>query len=91
MKFDPCEIDLESERFLIKIADLGFAREFKKQSPMGDSMNGRASSSPLMMPTEQIWTDSRKEAGNDHKINVWTVGVIFFQMLTGMSILNVEE
>lgn len=44
------EIDLENENFLVKIADLGYAREFKK-----DSENDRAFSfrgSPLMMPAE---------------------------------------
>ena len=46
-------IDLETENFLVKIADLGYAREFK----MGDDDGDRALSfrgSPLMMPAEQL-------------------------------------
>ena len=43
-------VDLETERFIVKIADLGYAREFKK-----DNEDDRAFSfkgSPLMMPAE---------------------------------------
>ena len=50
-------VDLENERFIIKIADLGYAREFQKAKE--GTQNGRAFSfkgSPLMMPAEQIST-----------------------------------
>ena len=43
-------IDLDKEEFVVKIADLGYAREFKK-----DVEDDRAFSfkgSPLMMPAE---------------------------------------
>ena len=43
-------IDLDKEEFVVKIADLGYAREFKK-----DAEDDRAFSfkgSPLMMPAE---------------------------------------
>ena len=56
-KISPADIDLESERFEIKIADLGYAREFKARSQLGEIRNDRAFSfkgSPLMMPAEQI-------------------------------------
>jgi len=29
---DPNEVNLETERFVVKIADLGYAREFKARS-----------------------------------------------------------
>lgn len=51
-QIDLKKIDLETERFVVKIADLGYAREFKK-----DTEEDRAYSfkgSPLMMPAEQI-------------------------------------
>lgn len=51
-KEDLVGIDLETEKFVVKIADLGYAREFKK-----DQEDDRAFSfkgSPLMMPAEQI-------------------------------------
>ena len=83
------KIDLENERFVVKIADLGYAREFKK-----DQADDRAFSfkgSPLMMPAEQIQTYWGKGTGYSHKIDVWAIGVILYQMLTGMFIFNIEE
>ena len=56
-KISPEDVDLESERFEIKIADLGYAREFKADSLQEETGNERAYSfkgSPLMMPAEQI-------------------------------------
>lgn len=58
-------VDLENEEFIVKIADLGYAREFRNenqgsQSPLAAGKGragGRAFSfkgSPLMMPAEQI-------------------------------------
>ena len=46
-------IDLENEPFVVKIADLGYAREFNRKE--GDEGRDRAYSfkgSPLMMPAE---------------------------------------
>ena len=43
-------IDLESERFLVKIADLGYAREFKMNAEEDRACSFRGS--PLMMPAE---------------------------------------
>ena len=48
-------IDLENTRFIIKIADLGYAREFKARAQEGETRRDRAFSfkgSPLMMPAE---------------------------------------
>ena len=75
------EIDLETEPFCVKIADLGYARELTTQS------DGRATSfkgSPLMMAPEQLSTYWGRGSGYSHKIDVWAIGVIFYQMLTGM-------
>ena len=44
------EIDLENEPFLVKIADLGYAREFKRDSEEDRAWSFRGS--PLMMPAE---------------------------------------
>ena len=70
------DINLETERFIVKIADLGYAREFKK-----DVEDDRAFSfkgSPLMMPAEQIQTYWGKGPGYSHKIDVWAIGVILY-------------
>ena len=55
-------VDLENELFVVKIADLGYAREFKNPSSgdgRGTTSAGRDRAfsfkgSPLMMPAEQI-------------------------------------
>ena len=54
-KLDLKKIDLETEEFVIKIADLGYAREFKNNSVQAKGQRDRAYSfkgSPLMMPAE---------------------------------------
>lgn len=79
-------IDLSSEKFIVKIADLGFAREI-------NSHNSRRSyvGSPLMMAPEQLITRWDHETmGYDYKIDIWALGEIFFQMLTGMLVFMPE-
>ena len=52
-KIDIQRINLENEPFVVKIADLGYAREFNRSE--GDKGRDRAFSfkgSPLMMPAE---------------------------------------
>lgn len=90
---------MDSEEFIIKIADLGYAREFKTPAAEGNDSNGKSrqdraysfKGSPLMMPAEQIQTYWGKGQGYSHKIDVWAIGVILYQMLTGMFIFNVTE
>ena len=82
-------IDLENERFFVKIADLGYAREFKRSAEEDRAWSFRGS--PLMMPAEQLSTYWGSEStGYSHKIDVWAIGVILYQMLTGMFIFNIE-
>ena len=59
---DYSTVDLENEEIIVKIADLGYAREFKNPST-ADSRGAQSSGrdrafsfkgSPLMMPAEQI-------------------------------------
>mmetsp|Transcript_37321 Transcript_37321/g.45523 ORF Transcript_37321/g.45523 Transcript_37321/m.45523 type:complete len:210 (+) Transcript_37321:218-847(+) len=81
VKIDPKEVDLDNERFVVKIADLGYAREFKARTQTGEMRNDRAFSfkgSPLMMPAEQIQTYWGRGSGYSHKIDVWAIGVIFY-------------
>ena len=44
-----------------------------------------------MMAPEQLNTYWGRGAGYNHKIDVWAIGVIFYQMLTGMFIFTVER
>ena len=81
------KMDLLNEPFIVKIADLGYAREFKKGNEQRiNSFKG----SPLMMAPEQLITYWGKGTGYSHKIDVWAIGVILYQMLTGMFIFNIE-
>ena len=43
-----------------------------------------------MMPAEQLYTYWGKDYGYSPKVDVWAIGVIFYQMLTGMFIFNIE-
>lgn len=81
-------MDLENEPFSVKIADLGYARELTRAE------QGRANSfkgSPLMMAPEQLNTYWGRGSGYSHKIDVWAMGVIFYQMLTGMFMFTVDR
>ena len=87
-KQDLAQIDLENEPFVVKIADLGYARELTKQE------TGRVKSfkgSPLMMAPEQLSTYWGRGSGYTHKIDVWAIGVIFYQLLTGMFMFSVDS
>ena len=44
-----------------------------------------------MMAPEQLNTYWGRGSGYGHKIDVWAMGVIFYQMLTGMFIFCVDK
>lgn len=70
------KIDLTKEKFVIKIADLGFAREIEDETK---KRRFTYVGSPLLMPPEQLitrWDDSTE--GYDYKIDVWALGGIFY-------------
>ena len=82
-------IDLSTEKFIVKIADLGFAREIDD-----DAKKRRFTyvGSPLLMPPEQLitrWQDDTEVY--DYKIDVWALGGIFYQMMTGLFIFLPTE
>lgn len=85
---DMLAMDLETVEFSVKIADLGYARELTKES------TGRVKSfkgSPLMMAPEQLGRYFDRGSGYSHKIDVWAIGVIFYQMLTGMFMFSIDS
>ena len=68
-------IDLENEPFIVKLADLGYARELEtNRLARAQSFKG----SPLMMAPEQLNTYWGRGSGYSHKIDVWAMGVIFY-------------
>ncbi|CAN6480547.1 unnamed protein product [Victoria cruziana] len=66
-------LSMESNNFLLKIGDFGFARYLKPQG-LADTLCG----SPLYMAPEII--QSQKY---DAKADLWSVGAILFQLVTG--------
>ena len=66
--FELADVDMDSEKFIIKIADLGYAREFKKGDQEDEDRAFSFKGSPLMMPAEQIQTYWGKGPGYSHKI-----------------------
>ena len=73
---DLLKIDLTKEKFVIKIADLGFAREIEDETK---KRRFTYVGSPLLMPPEQLitrWDDTTE--GYDYKIDVWALGGIFY-------------
>lgn len=63
----------ESDDAELKIADFGFAREFDPQELMESYLG-----SPLYMAPEIL-----QRQRYTHKTDLWSVGVIFYEMLTG--------
>ena len=66
-------LDLTKEPFEIKIADLGFSRELAE----GD-LSTTICGTPLIMAPEVL-----NGVHYNHKADVWSLGIIFFELLTG--------
>ena len=62
------QVDLEKEKFIIKIADFGYARKLD-HNKTSDSWFG----TPLLMAPEALFG---KKYG--HKRDVWALGVMYF-------------
>ena len=68
-------MDLVANRIEVKIADLGFAREMQYED-LSQTMCG----TPLVMAPEVL--NGRLY---NHKADVWSLGIVFFEMLTGFT------
>ena len=75
------KIDLETEEFIIKIADFSFARSLDHEE-----QTDRPCGTPLLMAPEVI---QRQKYG--FKRDVWSLGCIFFQLLTGQYMFGDEQ
>ena len=69
------EIDLVKEDIQIKIADLGFARLLQS-----DDLSQTMCGTPLVMAPEVLYGKKY-----NHKADVWSLGIVMFEMLTGFS------
>ena len=63
----------EQEKMLCKITDFGFSKFFDPREGMSDTLG-----SPLYMAPEII-----KKARYDHKVDIWSLGVMVYILLTG--------
>ena len=69
------KMDLLANNIQIKIADLGFARELSYED-LSSTMCG----TPLVMAPEVL-----NGKLYNHKADVWSLGIVFFEMLTGFT------
>jgi eukaryotic-like serine/threonine-protein kinase len=71
----------QDEDIVVKILDFGIAKSIVPNKPLvGDATKtGLAIGSPPFMSPEQL----RNSKGIDHRTDLWSVGVILFQCLTG--------
>ncbi len=68
------QVDLQKTKFQIKIADFGFSKKLISKTQRSDTMCG----TPLYMAPQLM-----SEASYSYKADVWSLGVVFFEMLTG--------
>jgi serine/threonine-protein kinase ULK2 len=74
-------LDLKTEPFLVKIADLGYSRS------LGDSERAQTGcGTPLLMAPETLLG-----VGYDFKVDVWALGVIYYNMITGLHVFNANS
>ncbi|WP_437877603.1 protein kinase domain-containing protein [Sorangium sp. So ce513] len=71
------EPDLEEP--VVKVLDFGVAKNLSVNDGL-HTVQGGAVGSPLYMSPEQV----RAEPNVDHRADIWALGVVLFEMLTGM-------
>lgn len=72
------EVDLTKVPFQIKIADLGFARELDYED-----LTQTHCGTPIVMAPEVL-----NNKRYNHKADVWSLGIIFYEMITGFMPFN---
>ncbi|CDW90577.1 UNKNOWN [Stylonychia lemnae] len=72
-------VDLQSVNFQVKIADFGFSKFLDTKSQRSDTMCG----TPLYMAPQLV-----EDIKYTYKADIWSLGVIFFELLTGSHPFN---
>lgn len=80
-KKDLQAIDLDTEEFVVKIADLGYSRAIE----VGERAQ-TGCGTPLQMAPELLFA-----RGYDYKVDVWALGGLYFTLLTSMYVFNAES
>ena len=73
-----CKVDISKTKCILKVADLGFAKELNK-----NDFTQTVCGTPLNMAPEVLF--SKKY---DHSVDIWSTGVILFEMMTGFMPFN---
>lgn len=71
------------EGHIVKLADFGFARNFE-QNQLFNTFCG----SPIYMAPEMIIPSSRRDKSYGIKSDLWSIGMILYEMITGTIPLN---
>lgn len=74
-------MNMETEEFQVKIADLGYSRAI-----LDDERAKTGCGTPLQMAPEILF-----QKGYDYKVDVWALGALYFTMLTNMYVFNAES
>ena len=74
-------MDMATEEFCVKIADLGYSRMIDVDEK---AMTGCGT--PLQMAPEILFAK-----GYDYKVDVWAMGALYFTMLTNMFVFNADS
>lgn len=80
-KKDLHQMDLDTEEFVVKIADLGYSRAIE----VGERAQ-TGCGTPLQMAPELLFA-----RGYDYKVDVWALGGLYFTLLTNMYVFNAES
>jgi len=70
------EVDLSQERFFVKIADFGFAKQLNSE----DELIGSVCGTPLYMAPQIV-----DQEAYSVKADIWSLGIIIYELLTGQT------
>ncbi|WP_437619698.1 protein kinase domain-containing protein [Sorangium sp. So ce1151] len=73
------ELDADERSFTVKVLDFGVSKSLTATG-VQSTMTGLAVGSPAYMSPEQLSMSKRL----DHRTDIWSLGIILYEMLTGM-------
>lgn len=76
----PANIFLErvGEQEVVKVLDFGVAKDLRSKGDPSATTGAAVVGSPAYMSPEQVWAETV-----DHRADIWAMGVVMFEMLTG--------